>query len=422
MSPTQLLMAAALVSGVEVEVGSLQGEPQVISRQHARTGASRAVILGTSVRGELVQLTATQVTMSVDGQTRQISLADVDSISNTAIEPGVADNTLSRVALRDGGQLAASELIDDSRTLTLTSPGLGSLSFPRSVVRSVRLQPDTGLESEWQELLQRTPRYDMLVVRKEKKISEEDSERVVQTLDHLQGIVSAIDEEFVRFQLDGNEVPVKRQNVFGVIYSQPRNAEPSSMTGGRRIETVSGEVLVAEAVTSDGETAFVKLPSGDRAEVPLAAVAAIAFSGGKSTPLSELEPRDVKYTPYFDFVHEYRKDSNQVGQPLSTGPFVFDRGLWIHSRTELTYRLSGEYKRFLAVAGIDSLVSERGDLELRILADGRPIFESTIRGADQPRVLDLSLENVRELKIVVDFGGGLDLSDHLCLGDAKLLR
>ena len=423
MTPAHMMMAAALVSGVEFEVGSLEGEPTVVTSEAGASGLVKARILGESVRGELLQMTSSQLTVKVGDERRQIATEDIVVISNRDLEPGDAAVGGLHLRLRDGSRLTLTGMTDNARELSLASESLGELKLPRRDARSVRMMPDAGLEKEWNALLLRNVRYDMLVVRKEKKVKEGDTERVVRTLDHLQGIVSGIDEEFVRFQLDGNEVPVKRQNVFGVIYAAPSGSgDEKPARPACQLQIVGGDLIGGESVTSDGEYAFLKLSSGARIELPLTAVASMTFGGDRINYLSDLEPRDVKYTPYFDFVHEYRVDTNQVGQPLGTYNFVFDRGLWIHSKTELTYRINGDYSQFLALAGIEAEMREKGDLELKILGDDRVLFESKVSGQDSYRLLNLDVEGVRELKIIVDFGGQLDIGDHLCLGDAKLVR
>ena len=79
----------------------------------------------------------------------------------------------------------------------------------------------------------------------------------------------------------------------------------------------------------------------------------------------------------------------------------------------------------LAEHGDDGKPDERGIpayLRLVISGDGKPLFESIIKGTDAPRKLDLDVKNVREFEILVDFGNNVDVADHLDLADAKLLK
>jgi hypothetical protein len=49
-------------------------------------------------------------------------------------------------------------------------------------------------------------------------------------------------------------------------------------------------------------------------------------------------------------------------------------------------------------------------------------LESDVRGSDPPQNLDLDVAGVRDLEILVDFGGDLDIADHLDLADAKVVK
>ena len=112
------------------------------------------------------------------------------------------------------------------------------------------------------------------------------------------------------------------------------------------------------------------------------------------------------------------------GGPLRLGNKIYSRGLCIHSKTLLKYRLGGEYRRFQAVTGIDHLVASNGygDCRLVISGDGKKLLEADVKAKDSPRPLDLDVANVVNLEVLVDFGGNLDISDHLDLADAKLVK
>ncbi len=108
--------------------------------------------------------------------------------------------------------------------------------------------------------------------------------------------------------------------------------------------------------------------------------------------------------------------------PIMLDGVQYDRGLAIHSRTEMTYRLPEPFERFQALAGIDDRLRPRGNVLLKILGDDRLLYEATIAGTDSSQPIDVSLKGVKTLTIVADFGSDLDLGDHLILAEAKLLK
>src|SRR5262249_23393364 len=238
--------------------------------------------------------------------------------------------------------------------------------------------------------------------------------------------------------LDGDEVPVAREKVYGIIYHRRLPTLPKAIG---EVRLSSGDVLSITRFAWDGENLKVRVPSGADIAVPAAQLAAIDFSSGKVLYLSDAEPRDVKYVPFFDIVHEYRRDRSLDGTPLTLAGKSYSRGLAIHSKTTLRYRIGGDYTRLQTVAGIDDTVSrltpkdppngtdgkpdERylsAYLGLVISGDGKILFDSIIKGTDAPRNLDLDVNGIRDLEILVDFGNNVDIADHLDLAGAKVIK
>ncbi|HID21693.1 MAG TPA: hypothetical protein EYP14_04755, partial [Planctomycetaceae bacterium] len=239
-----------------------------------------------------------------------------------------------------------------------------------------------------------------------------------QLLDHLAGAVGDIRSGSVQFLLDNQTVPIQFSKLFGIIfYRRPPNRPAASC----RIDLCGGGWLWARSASLDGENLTMNLDAV-RVTAPLSAVAAMDFSFSNVRYLSDMEPRRVEYTPYFDIVWKYRRDENLDGAPLRVDGRTFARGLCIHSRTVLQYDLNGNFRRFLAVMGIDQAVRPLGDVHVTIRGDGRTLLDVDVHGADPARIVDLDVTGVRTLQIRVDFGKNLDIADHLDLADAKVVK
>lgn len=184
----------------------------------------------------------------------------------------------------------------------------------------------------------------------------------------------------------------------------------------------------------DGKKLTAKLVAGVEIHIPMELVQHLDYSLGKIAFLSQMKPRQTVYTPFFDTpadrdLMRIRKDRNQDGKPIKIGKEEFQRGLWIHSKTYLRYRIAQDYRRFQAVVGIEQIAASRGrgDIHLVISGDGKILFESKILWSDKPKKLDLDVSGIRDFVILVDFlsiEGRLDhgISDHLALGDAKFVK
>ena len=389
-----VLLASAL-GAVPAEVSTLKG------RSHA---------------GELAELTAATLTLKTDGGEVKLPVSDLLSVQVKAAESAPADAALPRVMLTDGSRISVKNLTTAADTAALETAQLGAVSVPLSAVRSVRLGAmDSAVERAWQELHERSSKRDLLVIRKGN------------ALDHVDGIVGSIDAQQVKFQLGREEVPVQREKVFGIIYARPASAAGKPIA---EVQLAGDDALQVTSITSDGGGFRARLAAGPEVTLAPEAVRTLDFSLGKVRYLSQMDPEKVEYVPFFDYTWEYRRDTNNENKPLTLGGQRYARGLWIHSKTALTYRLGGQYRRFQAVMGIDenleSSVRQQPDIcnvHVLIRGDGRTLLERDVKGTDSPQPLDLDVTGVRFLEIIVDFGEPFnDIGDHLDLADARVIK
>ena len=397
------LLVLFLAATPPIEVSTLKGEQHV---------------------GSLERLSSEEAVLKTPTGTTTIAGAELLSIRvpSGATAPAAAENSVE-IRLTDGTRLRVSSFVSSGTEAVIEHPQLGPLKLPMTVVQSVRFAPpDAKVDAVWNQLLDKTPKKDQVAVRK------------ADVLDHLDGVIGSLDEATVKFQLDGDEIPVKRERVFGLIYARRENLSSKAVAA---VDLSSGDRLVAKAVSFDGATWKVKLVSGAEVSVPMPLVQTVDFSLGKIAYLSNLEPRDVKYTPYLDFVWEYRRDRMTHGGPISVGNKTYAKGLGIHSRTLLKYRIGGDYRRFQTIMGIDDSLRVGGDVDVVIKGDGRTLFKGPVSIKERPEpgaatttearlmppiTLDLDVTGVVELEILVDFGEQIDIGDCLDLADAKVVK
>jgi hypothetical protein len=388
MALLSFVLLAALVDLPPVEIETLKGERQ---------------------SGVIAELSGSTLRMRQGERTVDIPLADVLEVRfpQAAVpEPSAG----SRVVLVDGTQLTCREFtVRDGQARLVETAQCGTLTVPVAAVAEVRFGISTArLDEGWNALRARESKTDLLVVKKD------------DVLDHLGGVTGDVGEK-IGFLLDGDEVPVARERVYGIFFRRRPLRLPAVTC---RVALSGGDALQGVQTAWDGERFRVKLAVG--VEVPLAAgaVSSIDYSAGKVRFLSQIEPRDVKYVPYFDLVYEYRRDRNLDGGPISLAGKTYARGLAIHSRTLLRYRIGGEFSRLQAIVGIDDSVRWIGrHVKVVITGDGKPLFDSEVSGKDPPRPLDLDVAGVRDIEILVDFGSdGGEEGDHLDLANAKLLK
>ncbi|MDP7275626.1 MAG: NPCBM/NEW2 domain-containing protein [Planctomycetaceae bacterium] len=391
-----------------VEVLTLQGQPQPV----ATSGGH--VLAGRRITGQLVSLSESGVTLQGPKGPIEIRAADLLDVRFPAAKTPVQNpktpvvKTRAWVRLVDGGRISCRTLTATPRQVQVQTQHLGDVTLPAGRVATVRLGTlDAAVADAWNELRGREIKRDRLVIRKGN------------VLDHLDGVVGEIDAKVVKFLLDGDELPVPRERVFGILFF--RNVARSKPAACQAVLR-GGDTLALSAVSMRAAICQATLEGGQQVKLPFARLERLDFAASRVVYLSALVPRDIEYTPYFDVTWKYRRDTNLDGGPLRVNGKTFARGLALHSKTRLVYSLARRHRRFQAWMGIDALVGRRGNVHVVISADGKKLLEADVKGTEKPRLVDLDITGLRELQILVDYGGDLDIADHLDLADAKLVR
>jgi hypothetical protein len=154
-------------------------------------------------------------------------------------------------------------------------------------------------------------------------------------------------------------------------------------------------------------------------------ILSVYLSGGKVVYLSDLKPASVQEIPFFDnFLYHYQFDHSLVKKgTISIRGDKFFKGVSVHSKTELVYTLDKKYTQFEAVIGIDDEAKGKGDVVFSVLGDGKELFNSgNITGKSEPKLVKADVSDVKELKLIVDFGKDLDTMDRAVWADAVLME
>jgi len=403
---TWILLATLAASAVAVEANTLDGVAH---------------------RGELVELSPLRALLEVDGEQVELPLAQLRDLQSAA-EPAEPRAAGAWVELTDGSALSvvAWTVQDGKARLEIVDGSVCEVAS--EMVRSVRFSPPGGpLDKAWAELQEVEAAADLLVIR-----------AADNSLDYLEGLVGDIQGEEVEFDLDDEQLQVRREKVAGVIYYHPAAAHAGEPLC--TVTTAGGTLWRVRQLTLENDRLRLTSSGGLQVELPLMVMQRIDFASRAVVLLSELEPVSVRWTPYWPTkVPELSAALERVYQPrrlgaaggeqplLATGPEgkgvrPYDQALRIRSRTEIVYRLAGAYRRFTAVAGIDARARDAGDAQLRVLVDDQPRVELRAAGEDPPHQLDIDVTGAMRLTIVVDYGDELDIGDHLNLCDARLIK
>lgn len=336
------------------------------------------------------------------------------------------------VEFEDGSRVQAANVsVESGRATVLLTENEPILAATRSI-HSVRFfQPIAALSKQWDQIVSAGDvAGDVLVIRKTQTVEDENGvEKESIGLDSLEGVLHEITDDHVAFEFDGTRVEVPRHKVEGVIYfhrTANRQSEPTS-----RVFTADGSAWNFKSCELDGDTIKGVSVSGIRLNLPVAKITKIDFSVGNLVFLSDLKPdafewksdlETSKTPPVVSTWYRLRVDEGFYGGPLILDAHSYEKGLALHSRTKLSYRLTREFERFAAIAGIDDRYRADGNVTLTISGDGKPLMSENLAGSKLINI-DLDLRGVRRLEILVDFGEDkVGYGDYLNLCNARLMK
>lgn len=379
--------------------------------------------------GRLSRISTDAVTVRTSAADAAIPLKSVMAVDFSAIDAAspTDDVPAQQLLLHDGSQLAGSSIRKTARQLTMTTTDLGELQVPATAVRAVRLVPeDPAFVGQWKTFLQRQSEQDLLIVPK----------RDGDGLDFLAGIITAISAEQVSFLLDGDNIPVPAARVYGIVFAKPA---ATGLVGGAILRTRSDENISASALTFDGVQFQVTTGWGQSLQIPADRLSRIDYSSGRIHYLSDLaavredfsgiDPEGSLFAGLIDqqtarLMYGPRRNTTiDPRLPLRLRGRRFDKGLCIHSRTQMVWALDRRYTSLEALIGVDDEVAfnQSSKVSLRITGDDQVLFDEVLGSQDEPRPLKLNLENVATLTILVDYADNDSSCDWLDLADAKLI-
>ncbi len=373
---------------------------------------------GATLVGPLTGLDADRLT--IEPATGPVSIDADRLLSITTQQKSATADAGVLVTMIDGSAVAAKQYTVEGPKAKMVLSDDSVVETPVSTIDSVRLQHSSDpMAADWLRLLEQKSESDLLVVRNEHGI------------DYHRGVLHDVANDTVRFDLEGEVLPVKRAKIFGLIYRHGESSElPATVC---RVTDASGSQWSAASLQladPAGHALFQwTTPTGIERSVAPEQLVQVDFSGGKIVYLSDLKAEDVHWTPYFSVgktpasVEQFfapRFDRGFESPALELGGVTYKKGLAMHSRTEIVYRLPDRFARFRAVAGIADAIRPGGNVRLVIQGDGRDLFDATIGGSDAPQPIDLDVSGVRRLTVIVGFGDRLSMGDYLLLCNARL--
>lgn len=412
--PTSLHTRASNASFVSVRGRALMG-CVVIGGFAAPLRAETVQALrvdGTTVQGEWAGCTdATGVSIRTAAGTERIAFDDLARVSfESSARPPEGPIVF---LLADGGRLNG-ELVGDAPETVVTRTVLGDsvpIAFERlAAIQFVRGSDALAKAEELFEsaLKERLPAQDVLITR-----GPEDAKS-------LRGRLERLDAQSGSFAFGDRPRTIQTDKIFGIVFAAGANKQPVFPV---TVELSDGSIVSGTIERADAESLKVTTSVGSVVELKVGEVMNFRVRSPRVVYLSDLTPTAERTEGMLHRPWPVRKDRSASAKTMSIGGRVFDKGLGVHSKTELDYHLDRAYESLVATIGIDDAVRPSGSVIFRVFGDGKVLFDSgVLTGQDAPRDIKVGVTGVNTLTLIVDYGDGLDLSDHADWGGVRLLK
>lgn len=166
-------------------------------------------------------------------------------------------------------------------------------------------------------------------------------------------------------------------------------------------------------------------PSGvkDASGIPLASDFSWSFTTGTQTPAYLSDRTWLSATSGWGPVELDKSNGESAagdGRTLTLAGVTYNKGLGVHSDSEIRYNIAG-CSAFTAKVGIDDEVGSFGSVVFQVWGDSVKLFDSGIMtGTSQTQTATVNLAGRSELRLVVTNGGDNPDYDHADWADAQL--
>lgn len=359
---------------------------------------------GQDLQGKLIKMDQNQFTLRTDSGKRIIQAAETIRVETG--NPILTQPREGLVILANDDRIHA-ELIrslDDFVYVRLKSiPEMGELKIPLETMQAACFYWPSNRQMQTQ------------IIQKIASPNQQSDLFYLNNGDNLEGELLGFDAQSFRFESRAGETTVPRKGIRFLTINPELINFPQPDQLHYRITLTNGSRVTVASLVLDENRLTAKTLFGAELHCKLNHLVSITPIGGMVVSLSQLEPVDYQFVPYFSQAWSWYRNRNVLSGPLRVGGKEYATGLGMHSASELKYKLDGKYTAFQTEVGLDDATQGRGDVNVVIQVDERVVFQRSIPGARQKMVvvprIDLSGGNVLVLK--VEFGKNADIQDHV---------
>jgi len=239
--------------------------------------------------------------------------------------------------------------------------------------------------------------------------------------DVLHGFISAIDADGIAIDTGGGSTTAPFRLVVAARLAHPAPTAPPHPS---LILTLrDGGRLTATALDWVDAGVEARLRAGVAVHIDADRIIAVEVVGGRWEWLSEQRPVSYEQAPMLGLGWEYTPDRNVLGGPITVVGERYERGIGVHSRSNLVFELNGAYREFVTSYGLDDDSGPLADVTIMVLVDGQRRLEKThVRRGTLFGPVRVDLSRAGRIELIVDYGDNGDLQDRFDWVEPGLIR
>jgi NPCBM/NEW2 domain len=250
---------------------------------------------------------------------------------------------------------------------------------------------------------------------------------LLQNGDRATGDLFSFDQTHLKLSQGGKPLEIEMARIRGITFNSGLSNLPAGKKPRIHVTFTDGSQLTGYGASRErGGPLRMTTVFGSPLELPLASIAVIRFLDGRTTYLSELDPRAAHVNGYFDTAERIAvaKDRNVLGGPLIVHGTEYPKGLGTRSQSRIEYDLGGRYSRFEATAALDDLACGKGSVRFIVEKDGVRIFESgLVTGMNAGTTVGpIDIGGAQRLALIINYGELADIDDWADWCDAVVIR
>lgn len=357
---------------------------------------------GEKIRGEFKGITAKTLLIATKGSVQEFPFNKLASMQRTGFTPKVPPAT--QATLSNGSRIYAGDLKFDGKEVQFEPRRQPALQTPAKKIRSIRFRPASAdTDALWLGLSNVENNRDLLVIR-----------RPGNRLDPQQGIILAINDTTVKFDLDGTEINAPINQLEGVIFGGSSDVDE---TPPIRITDIYGSswALTGIQPSEDNKPIQIQVDETLQHSLPVEQIARIDWTSGIRMLAAE-KATASKFTSYV---------ANNVDPTLLNrffGPKLeANTDLVLNGGSMTEYRLPPQFKKFAGTVQRDQTSGVTGNVTVNIKFDDKVVWSESLEDAE-PRGFEIDTNGARRVVLEATLGGDGDVGDTIRFLRPRLLK